>query len=123
MINSLQNIIKVTTISVPSHQYGLLDSLSLIEASSQLYNNYMENSEFTFIKCVCVLCSVVSDSMDCSFPWNFPGKCTGVGCHFLLQGIFSTQGQNLRLLHLLHRQADSLPLCHLGSSYKVCQKH
>ena len=25
-------------------------------------------------------------------PWDFPGKNTGVGCHFLLQGIFSTQG-------------------------------
>ena len=23
-------------------------------------------------------------------PWNFPGKNTGVGCHFLLQGIFMT---------------------------------
>ena len=27
---------------------------------------------------------------------------TRVGCHFLLQGIFLTQGSNLRLLHLLH---------------------
>ena len=27
-------------------------------------------------------------------PWNFPGKSTGVGCHFLLQGIFPTQGWN-----------------------------
>ena len=27
-------------------------------------------------------------------PWNFPGKSTGVGCHFLLQGIFPTQGSN-----------------------------
>ena len=27
-------------------------------------------------------------------PWNFPGKSTGVGCHFLLQGIFLTQGLN-----------------------------
>ena len=25
-------------------------------------------------------------------PWNFPGKNTGVGCHFLFQGIFPTQG-------------------------------
>ena len=25
-------------------------------------------------------------------PWDFPGKNTGVGCHFLLQGIFRTQG-------------------------------
>ena len=24
-------------------------------------------------------------------PWDFPGKKTGVGCHFLLQGIFLTQ--------------------------------
>ena len=32
-------------------------------------------------------------------PWNFPGKSTGVGCHFLLQGIFPTQGSNLGLLH------------------------
>ena len=29
-------------------------------------------------------------------------KNTGVGCHFLLQRIFSTQGSNLILLHLLH---------------------
>ena len=32
-------------------------------------------------------------------PWNSPGKSTGVGCHFLLQGIFLTQGSNLGLLH------------------------
>ena len=25
-------------------------------------------------------------------PWDSPGKNTGVGCHFLLQGIFLTQG-------------------------------
>ena len=31
----------------------------------------------------------------------------GVGCHCLLQGIFPTQGSNLRLLHLLHWPADS----------------
>ena len=38
--------------------------------------------------------------------WDFPGKNIGVGCHFLLQGIFLTQGLKL---HLLHWQADSLP--------------
>ena len=41
--------------------------------------------------------------MDCSprllHPWNFPGKSTGVGCHFLLQGIFLTPGSNPGLLH------------------------
>ena len=30
----------------------------------------------------------------------------GMGCHFLLQGVFLTQGLNL---HLMHWQADSLP--------------
>ena len=48
-------------------------------------------------------------------PWDFPGKNTGMGCHFLLQGIFLTQGLNPGLLCLLHWQADSLPLCRLGS--------
>ena len=33
-----------------------------------------------------------------------------MGRHFLLQGISSTQGLNPSLLHLLHWQADSLPL-------------
>ena len=36
---------------------------------------------------------------------HFPGKNTGVGCHFLLQGIFPTQGSNLGLPEL---QMDSL---------------
>ena len=33
----------------------------------------------------------------------------------LLQGIFLTQRLNPCLLHLLHWQADSLPLSHLGN--------
>ena len=49
-------------------------------------------------------------------PWGLPGKDTGVGCHFLLQRIFPTQGLNLGLLHcrqILYRlsykgKADSL---------------
>ena len=31
--------------------------------------------------------------------WNFPGKRTGVGCYFLLQGIFLTQPWNPGLPH------------------------
>ena len=37
-------------------------------------------------------------------PWDFPGKNTGVGGHFLLQGIFLTQELNLCLLLLHCRQ-------------------
>ena len=32
-------------------------------------------------------------------PWDSPGKSTGVGCHFLLQRIFPTQGSNPGLPH------------------------
>ena len=45
--------------------------------------------------------------------WDSPGKKTGVGCHFLLQGIFPTQKSNP---HFLLWQMDSLPLHHLSSS-------
>ena len=43
---------------------------------------------------------------------DFPGKNTGVGGHFLLQGIFPTEGLNPSLLYW---QVDSLPLCHQES--------
>ena len=46
-------------------------------------------------------------------PWDSPGKNTGVGCHFPLQGIFPTQGSNPGLLHcrlILY----SLSLCASG---------
>ena len=42
----------------------------------------------------------------------FPGKNTGVGCHFLLQGILLTQGL---YRHLLNWQVDSLPPSHQRS--------
>ena len=49
-------------------------------------------------------CPTLCDTVDCSppgslCPWDFPGKNTGVGCHFLLQGIFLTQGSNSGVLH------------------------
>ena len=63
--------------------------------------------------CVCVcVCSVTSNSLwpRLLCPWDFPGKKTGVGCRFLLQGIFLTWELNLHLLCLLHWQADSSTL-------------
>ena len=52
--------------------------------------------------------------------WGFLGRNTGVGGHFLFQGIFMTQGLNL---HLQHWQVDSLPLNHLRSpAHKVFLK-
>ena len=54
------------------------------------------------IGCVCVSQWLLSDSetpWTVDRLWNYPGKNTGVGCHFLLQGIFLTQGSNPGLLH------------------------
>ena len=62
-------------------------------------------------------CLTLCNPMDYSPPgsWDFPGKDTGVGCHFLLQGIFPTQGSNLGLLHC--RQILYCP-SHQGTCYE-----
>ena len=69
----------------------------------------------------------ISDPMDYRPPgssvhgMHFPGKNTGIGCHDLLRAIFLTQESNQRLLHLLHWQADSLPLATPGDpSWTPC---
>ena len=54
------------------------------------------------VKVKCSVC--LFNPMDCSIttflhPWDFPGKNTGVGCHFLLQEVFPTQGLNPGLPH------------------------
>ena len=43
--------------------------------------------------------------------WDFPGKNNGVGCQFLLQWIFPTQGLNPHLLHLMHWFSSVAQLC------------
>ena len=66
---------------------------------------------------VASVCLTLCDPMDCSPPGSsvhgiLQARNIGVGCHALLQGVFLTQGWNPSLLHW---QADSLPLSHLGS--------
>ena len=67
-----------------------------------------------------ISCSAMSDSLQPHGLWSTkffcpkdsPDKNTGAGSHFLLQGIFPTQGSNLGLLHcrqILYR------LSHQGS--------
>ena len=87
--------------------------------TNQKYIFYWDTFTLLYLHVTCMLSiSVVSNSwrphvlQPVKFfgPWNFPGKSTGVGCHFLLQGIFLSQASNLCLLHLLYWQAGSLPL-------------
>ena len=68
--------------------------------------------------CACVLSHVLLSARPHGLqparllcPRDSPGQNTRAGCHFLLQGIFPTQGSNP---HLLHWQEGSLPLSHLG---------
>ena len=66
--------------------------------------------------CVCdkslQSCLTLCDLMDgsspgSSFHGDSSGKNSGVGCYFLPQGIFLTQGSNPHLLRLLHWQMGS----------------
>ena len=102
-------------------QHGLHFFFAITHNAVILYDAIHTFDSFSnyFLVCVCV-CSEMPNSLLhyglqparllCS--WNFPGKNTGAGFHFLLQGIFLTQGSNL---HLLRWQVGSLPLYHLGS--------
>ena len=79
------------------------------------------SSSSSFIRENLRACSVVSDCNLQLFEtlWTIArqaplsmGFSHGLGCHFLLQGIFPTPGSNLHLLHwqVLQWQVDSLPL-------------
>ena len=95
-------------------------------------------SEYLLCLCVCVCvcvcvclracaCSVGFNSLQphgmqpprllCS--WDSPGKDTRVGCHFLLMGIFPTQGWNLSLLCLLRCRWIFLPTEPSGKLHTV----
>ena len=71
--------------------------------------------------CMCVqangtLCHPLDGSPP-GFPVHgiIPGKGTGVGCQFLFQEIFPTQGSNSCLLRPFISKHILLPLSHLGS--------
>ena len=73
------------------------------------------------------LCPILVTPMDyktcqAPCPWDFPGKNTGTGCYFLLQGIFLTQGSNSHLLHCRWfpaMQTDASPLSHQENPYDL----
>ena len=64
-------------------------------------------------------CATLCNAVACQAPLSirFSRQGYGVGCHALLQGIFPTQGSNLRLLSLLHWQSGSLPLVPSGKAH------
>ena len=82
-----------------------------LAAQFQILGRNMTSPVLTDPVCVCVcVCVLVSQSCPTLpphelqparllYPWNSPGKNTGVDCHSLLQRIFLTQGSNQGLLH------------------------
>ena len=109
---------------------GKLTILQSYHKNQQLYNVHTDSQKFSKILIVVLFqllshdllfCNSINCSLqDSSVHWDSPGKNNGVGCHCLLQGIFLTQGSNLRLLlNLLHWQADSLPLSYWGENWPL----
>ena len=104
----------------PIYSYSCFAPISTIESSLSTHEELVPGPPppplAHAIKCVWVLSHVILLATPWTrallSPWNFPGENTGVGCHSLLQGIFPTQVLNLSLLHW---QAGSLTLSHLGS--------
>ena len=108
----------------PLASRGLLSSTPLLShlPSFSFWTEWFRKEGYASLLWVCVCsvaqsCPTLCNPMDYSpsrllCPWDFPGKNIGVSCHFLLQGIFSTQELNPCLLHW---QVDSLPSSHLGS--------
>ena len=81
-----------------SFRIDWLDLLAVQGDSQESSTTIWKNQFFNSHSCTWLLekpCSVVSDSLwphglwltRLLCPWNFSGKNTGVGCHFLLQGI------------------------------------
>ena len=77
---------------------------------------FSKDSSFLLVCCVfnCVQLFMTPWTVALQAPLSmeFSGKNTAMGCHFLLQGIFPTQGSNPDLLHC---RRILLPLSHLGS--------
>ena len=85
-------------IHIPAVYTQTIESLLV----ANYFKNYNSNTTFSIES---VSHSVISDCLSphglqpirLLCPWNSPGNNIGVGCHFLLQGIFPSQGSNTAL--------------------------
>ena len=103
-------MLSTTEESFLCHHVAAFQTLSLLWAEGSFISspdlvslkNNKNRELFLVLSSVCCVVSSLShvgifcDPMDCSptrllCPSHFPGKNTGVGCHFLFQGSFPTQ--------------------------------
>ena len=71
---------------------------------------------YTCSSCVQLIATPWTVACQVPLRMEFSSRNSGMGCHFLLPGIFSTQGSKQHFLNRLHLQADSLPLVLPGKS-------
>ena len=105
---------------LPSH--SLLQSSGAHQSSHSSQRARARRSRAVKLFCSCCLVTKSNSFLtpgtvahQASLSMDFPGKITAMGCQFLLQGLFPTQGPNLGLLHW---HMDSLPLSHPGGPLK-----
>ena len=89
-----------------------------------IFKNFLANNVTMWLGVLSPL--VVSDSVilwtvahQNPLSMGFPGKNTGMGCHFFLQEIFPAQRWNLRLLCFVHRRRILYPLSHRGRPHEL----
>ena len=104
--------------AVPTSLYSIYLNLYSYAANRLISISFLD-----FIYVCCCYCLDIKSCLTLQparllSPCNSPGKNTRVGCCFLLQGIFPTQGSNLCLLCLLNWQVGSLSLAPPGKSLK-----
>ena len=72
-----------------------------------------------------LFCDPLTQPTRLLYPWDFPGKNTGVDCHFLLQDIFPDQGLKMRLLHyqaeFFITEPPGQPSSHYAAAAKLLQ--
>ena len=130
--------VKVTKVKSVLHIQGCVSNTLVPHINqgqiyhSRIHSDSLKNSTFLYHllgkilfaqpMLISVSCSVVSDSLRLHglqparllCLWNSPGRNAGVGCHFLLQGIFQIQGS---IPGLPHCRQILYHLSHQGSSH------
>ena len=97
----------------------------MVWSLTQRQKSWNANSSGSRKHCMCLVARsspALGDPLACSLPGSyvheiFQARNSGLGYHFLLQGIFLIQGLNLCLLCLLHCRQILYPLSHQGTHY------
>ena len=101
---SCNTVVHISWKKKPMHNWTCAVQTYVVQGSTLFKQLYCFIFLLAVVCLVAQLCLTLWDPMDCRLPGSSvhgdsPGKNTGVGCHALLQGIFSTQGLNPSLPH------------------------